>query len=151
MGECVHNESHTQMLQNFGRYIFSILTILFFVGLFLSWTVKNDTEVNKDNLNEFKNKYLGKSEEEIYLEFGTPNVYVKPNKTIGVVGYMSYRNSFVYLDYLINGGIKGLHYKNKVGMEVPIAFILNQNFEVVDLGSPGFETDGLSSGIDVTQ
>ncbi len=131
--------------------IFSALTILFVGGLILSWTMNNDIEVDKYNLNDFKKNYLGKSEAEIIIEFGTPNVYVKPNKETGVVGYMSYNNSFLYIDYFLNDGIKGLYYKNKLGMEVPIAFILDQNLKVVDFGSPGFATDDLPSKFDVTQ
>ncbi len=134
-------------------YSLVVLAVVIFVvlGIFL----KKETVVNKSNFTEFRAKYVGKTEDEIKKEFGTPYQYQPPQK--GIIGGMTYWQSKSWFAYVIDGiGGDGfheaLHYKNKMDYEDAITFVLNKKFVVVDLESKGLAIDGVEKPkLDVTQ
>ncbi len=128
-----------------------IIIVLFLLGIF----IKKETVVTKSNFTEFRAKYVGKTEDEIKQEFGTPFLYQPPQK--GIIGGMSYNESKRWIWYVIDGiggdGFhEGLHYKNKMDFEDPITFVLNKKFVVVDIESKGLDIDGVEKPkLDITQ
>ena len=137
--------------------VFDIALWFMLIGFILFCIIGNFIPVNdvvtKDNISEFRTKYIGKTEQEIKKEFGTPGIYSPPNKSINVIGAMSYNSEQFLLFSVLNrvwgdmgvGGINGLYYKNKMDMKDPVVFYINQKLLVVGVGSTGEQIDGVDS------
>ena len=127
------------------------LVIFVVLGIFL----QKETVVTKSNFTEFRAKYVGKTEDEIKKEFGTPYQYQPPQK--GMIGGMTYWQSKTWFLYVMRGLRGGgfheaLHYKNKMDYEEPVIFVLNKKFVVVDIESKGLDIDGVEKPkLDITQ
>jgi hypothetical protein len=135
--------------------VYSLVVLALMIFVVLGIFFKKETVVTKSNFTEFRAKYMGKTEDEIKKEFGTPFLYQPPQK--GIIGGMSYNESKRWIWYVIDGiggdGFhEGLHYKNKMDYEDPITFVLNKKFVVVDIESKGLDIDGVEKPeLDVTQ
>ena len=141
-------------VSNFGVVI-GLLGLVLIILVVLSFFLKKETVVTKSNFTEFRAKYMGKTEDEIKKEFGTPYQYQPPQK--GMIGGMTYWQSKTWFLYVMRGLRGGgfheaLHYKNKMDYEEPVIFVLNKKFVVVDIESKGLDIDGVEKPkLDVTQ
>jgi hypothetical protein len=135
--------------------VIGLLGLALIILLVLSFFFKKETVVTKSNFTEFRAKYVGKTEDEIKKEFGTPFLYQPPQK--GIIGGMSYRESKRWVQYVMDGIFfdgfhEGIHYKNKMDYKDPITFVLNKKFVVVDIESKGLDIDGVEKPkLDITQ
>ena len=141
-------------VSNFGVVI-GLLGLALIILVVLSFFLKKETVVTKSNFTEFRAKYVGKTEDEIKKEFGTPYQYQPPQK--GMIGGMTYWQSKTWFLYVMRGLRGGgfheaLHYKNKMDYEEPVIFVLNKKFVVVDIESKGLDIDGVEKPkLDITQ
>jgi hypothetical protein len=141
-------------VSNFGVVI-GLLGLALIILVVLSFFLKKETVVTKSNFTEFRAKYMGKTEDEIKKEFGTPYQYQPPQK--GMIGGMTYWQSKTWFLYVMRGLRGGgfheaLHYKNKMDYEEPVIFVLNKKFVVVDIESKGLDIDGVEKPkLDITQ
>jgi|GEM_PF-7079364 len=109
--------------------VYSLVVLALMIFVVLGIFFKKETVVTKSNFTEFRAKYMGKTEDEIKKEFGTPFLYQPPQK--GIIGGMSYNESKRWIWYVIDGiggdGFhEGLHYKNKMDYEDPHYFCFKQ-------------------------